>query len=81
MGERDIGWAVDKLNRGYKVCRAGWNGKGMWLELDRGTADETEQRGRYGIDNFVWMKTAQNTYIPWLCSQADLLATDWELAE
>jgi hypothetical protein len=29
----------------------------------------------------VDMKTAQGYVVPWLCSQADLLATDWELAD
>lgn len=30
---------------------------------------------------YVYMKTAQGGLIPWLCSQADLLATDWEIAD
>ena len=25
------------------------------------------------------MRTAQGTAIPWLCSQSDLLADDWEV--
>jgi Protein of unknown function (DUF2829) len=28
-----IGWAVKQLLAGERVCRAGWNGKGMWLSL------------------------------------------------
>jgi len=28
-----IGWAVKQLQDGKKVCRAGWNGKGMWIVL------------------------------------------------
>ena len=30
---------------------------------------------------YVYMRTAQGGLIPWLCSQADLLANDWEVAE
>jgi len=29
----DIGWIKDQLNEGEKVCRKGWNGKGMYLFL------------------------------------------------
>ena len=27
----DFGWAISALKRGEKVCRRGWNGKGMWI--------------------------------------------------
>ena len=26
---------------------------------------------------YVYMKTADNKLVPWLCSQTDLLAEDW----
>ena len=29
------------------------------------------------MQEFVCMKTAQDTNVPWLCSQTDLLAEDW----
>lgn len=32
----------------------------------------------YKLDDFVLLKTAGNTCIPWNASQADLLADDWE---
>ena len=74
----DIGWAVAQLQAGSKVARAGWNGKGMWLWLDVPSADSA------GPDGLPWqptvmMKTAQDTHVAWLCSQSDLLATDWEI--
>jgi hypothetical protein len=28
---------------------------------------------------YVYMFTAQGDLIPWLCSQADLLARDWQV--
>ncbi len=74
MDTTGIGWAVKHLQNGQKVCRSGWNGKGMWLELQR--PDENSKM----TEPYVYMKTAQDGLIPWLCSQADLLATDWELA-
>ncbi len=64
----DIGEAVHAMKRGNRVAREGWNGKGMHLEMQEGT------------DNwhpFVLMKTVQGKFVPWLCSQTDLLASDW----
>lgn len=73
-----IGWAVKQMRDGLNVRRAGWNGKGMWLFLipaqDRSVLPMSMQE-------FVVMKTVRGTLVPWSCSQADLLATDWELAE
>ncbi len=89
MGKSDIGWAVDQLKSGKRICRSGWNGKGMWLEIDQqlnpGSSlirrSKHENNRSYAVANHVWMKTAQDTYIPWLCSQSDLFANDWELVE
>ncbi len=33
MEERNIGWAIAKMREGDKVCRAGWNGKNMFIVL------------------------------------------------
>lgn len=70
-----IGWAVYKMQTGYRVRRRGWNGKGMWLELQVPDAFSKMTLP------YVFMKTADNQRVPWLCSQTDLLASDWELAE
>lgn len=69
-----IGWAVKQLWNGLHVCRAGWNGKNMYLELQRPDANSKMTLP------YVYMRTAQGDLVPWLCSQTDLLATDWELA-
>jgi hypothetical protein len=70
-----IGWAVKQLQDGDRVRRSGWNGKGMWLELQ--TPDEDSKMTL----PYVYMSTAQGDLVPWLCSQSDLLATDWEEAD
>ena len=78
MGDEDfssIGWAVKQLWGGSKVRRRGWNGKGMWLALQ--VPDENSKMSL----PYVYMRTADNKLVPWLCSQSDLLATDWELAD
>lgn len=67
-----IGWAVKQMQNGGKVARAGWNGKDMWLELQVPDANSKMSLP------YVYMKTADNKLVPWLCSQTDLLAADWE---
>ena len=36
-------------------------------------------RDGYRTQDFIYMKTAQDTIVPWLASQSDVLAEDWEL--
>ena len=84
-----IGWAVKQMTDGQRVRRAGWNGKGMFVFLVPGSRFKVNRHPLLGIypegteidyHPHVDMKTAQGYVVPWLCSQADLLATDWELA-
>lgn len=80
----DVGWAIARLRAGATVARAGWNGKGMWLYLAPGFAPG----GEFTIHSqgfktkrflpYVAMRTVDGSCVPWLCSQTDLLATDWE---
>lgn len=70
-----IGNAVKEMQKGLKVRRAGWNGKGMWLELQ-----VPDEHSKMTLP-YVYIRTAQGDLVPWLCSQTDLLAFDWELAE
>ncbi len=71
----NIGDAVKALRAGERVRRLGWNGKGMCLELQ--IPDESSKMTL----PFVYMKTADGHLVPWLCSQTDLLADDWQLVE
>lgn len=67
-----IGAAVAALKAGRRVTRAGWNGRGMWLKLfvpDR-DSDMTVP--------YVFMSTVTGQLVPWLASQTDLLAEDWQ---
>jgi hypothetical protein len=75
MGETfGIGEAVKAMWDGKHVCRSGWNGKGMWLELQ-----VPDDHSKMTLP-YVFMRTVQGDLVPWLCSQTDLLAKDWELA-
>lgn len=75
----DFGGALNGLRSGRKVQREGWNGKGLWLELQ--TPDENSKITLpYLYLNYP--DDAQNTpgaRVPWLASQTDMLAEDWKL--
>jgi hypothetical protein len=70
---KGIGWAVKQMHNGARVCRAGWNGKNMWLALQ-----VPDAHSKMSLP-YVYMKTADDKLVPWLCSQTDLLALDWEV--
>lgn len=36
MDQTDFGWAITQMKAGKKVCREGWNGKGMFVVLMSG---------------------------------------------
>lgn len=84
-GAMSFGHALVALKQGHLVARAGWNGKGMWLGLVIETTGFTLRGEHYatlaggGLDEAPWigMKTADNKFVPWLCSQTDMLAQDW----
>lgn len=86
----NIGWAVEQMRQGNKVCRDGWNEKGMFLFLVPGSTFKVNRPPLLGIYEegteinylpHVDMKTADGSIVPWLCSQSDLLATDWVLVK
>lgn len=86
----DFRWAFDRLKNGKKVCRTGWNGKGMFLFLVPGSTFKVNRPPLLGIypegteiryHAHVDMKTADGQVVPWVCSQTDMLAEDWMLVE
>jgi hypothetical protein len=82
----NFGQAVEILKCGNKVCRQGWNGKGMFLFYTKG--EDYYMLGASnellsGYDRLPWigMKTADDKFVPWLASQTDILAEDWMVVE
>lgn len=73
----DFSFALRELKRGAKLAREGWNGKGMWIELQVPDA-HSKMTLPYLYINYP--ENAINTpgaRCPWLASQTDLLAEDW----
>ena len=87
----DIGGAMHYMRDGNRVARKGWNGKNMYLFLVPGSKFVVEASRPMGqacpelvgkeveYQGHVDMMTAQGSVVPWLCSQSDLQAMDWEL--
>ena len=71
----NFGQAIEVLKQGKKVARAGWNGKGMHLELQRPDAHSKMTLP------YIYMYTAQGDNVPWLASQTDMLSEDWTTVE
>ncbi len=71
---RDFGFALKEMHHGRTLARSGWNGRGMWIALQRPDA------GSKMSLPYIFMHTAQGQRVPWLASQTDLLSTDWYIA-
>nr|DAZ68141.1 MAG TPA: Protein of unknown function (DUF2829) [Caudoviricetes sp.] len=76
--------AIKYLKRGLKVCRQGWNGKGMYLAHVNSyqyKVDGEVHKDSLFLSPWIGMKTADGKFVPWLASQTDMLAEDWMFAE
>ena len=87
-GELTFGHAIELMKIGKKVSRAGWNGKDMFLFLVPGSTFKVNRAPLMGIYpegteiNYcphIDMKTADGSVVPWLASQTDMLAEDWNV--
>ena len=76
----NFGEALEALKNGKKVSRMGWNGRGIYLELQR--PDEHSKMTLpyiYIVTNGLVTDNphAPKGVVPWLASQTDMLAEDW----
>jgi len=78
--ENDIGEAIKSMRMGFKVARRGWNGKGIFLELQLPDSNSKMTQEYIYIDTTDLQTDnpdAPKCVVPWLASQTDLLATDY----
>ena len=79
--------ALIAIKEGKRLRRAGWNGKGMFVFLVNGSnfivnrepllsilGEGAQVTYRPHID----MRDAEGKIVPWLASQTDIMADDWE---
>lgn len=77
---KTFGEALEALKRGERMRRAGWNGKGIYIELQR-----PDEHSKMTLPYIYIVTTglqsdnpnAPRGVVPWLASQTDLLAEDW----
>lgn len=69
----DFGAAILALKGGKSVHREGWNGKGMFLTMQRPDANSKMTLP------YIYMRTADGNLVPWLASQTDMLSDDWAM--
>ncbi len=77
----DFGCALVNLKAGKRVARKGWNGKGLWLELQR---PDTFSKMTLPYVYLNYPEDADNTpgaRVPWLASQTDMLCEDWVVVD
>ena len=80
----DFGKAIQYLKEGKKLQRTGWNGKGIYIELQ-----EPDEKSKMTLP-YIYIVTnglisdnpqAPRGVVPWLASQTDILANDWQIVE
>lgn len=78
----DFGAALMHLKSGKRVARKGWNGKGIYIEMQ--TPDSNSKM----TQPYLYIVTsglitdnpdAPKGVVPWLASQTDMLADDWHI--
>lgn len=72
----DFGQAIRALKDGRKVCRSGWNGKGLYVQLHKGGDYEFSE-----LLPFMVIKNTSNSFNTWVPSIADTLAEDWQIID
>jgi hypothetical protein len=86
----DFSWALEEVKNGERITRSGWNGRGMFVVLQKGYPDgiginkNTAEALKIAEGTpcsflpYLLFRTAGGQFVPWLASQTDLLAEDWE---
>ncbi len=71
----DFGTALLTLKNNGKVYRDGWNGKGLWLEM------QTPDAHSKMTMPYLYLNYPSGGRVPWAPSQTDVLAEDWQRKE
>lgn len=80
----NFGQAIEALKEGKRVARKGWNGKGIYLELQI-----PDEHSKMTLP-YIYIVTsrlettnpdAPKGVVPWLASQTDMLSDDWIVVE
>lgn len=65
--------ALEAVKNGQKISRAGWNGKGLTVQIQR-----PDSNSKMSLP-YLYIEYPNGQRCPWLASQTDLLAEDWNV--
>lgn len=77
-----IEMVMEQLRNGEKLARRGWNGKGIFIKIQHPDEFSKMSSPYIYIDTtglITHNSDAPRSRVPWLASQTDLLAEDWEV--
>lgn len=83
----NFGLALEACKMGKKIARAGWNGKGQYVELGHEIfCENLYGEGYYAKHEDIGSKAlvfvgTRGRQVGWLASQADMLADDWMIVQ
>lgn len=84
-GELTFGDALYLIERGERVMRNGWNGKGMFIEIRHPEHESIMINGEYETYtrsiHMVLVNTKEKTISNWVASSTDSHAQDWDIFE
>ena len=75
MNYFDFAWAIIHIRGGGKAARSGWNGKNMYIYVHH--PERFDNNPEPTKQPYIVMRAADGSFVPWLASQTDLLASDW----
>jgi len=79
MERLDFGLALRLLKEGKKIARKGWNGKGMFLELQ---VPDEHSKMTFAYPFFTIPDCEEGTRrIPYASTIVDIMSEDWEVVD
>ena len=76
-----FGEALEHLKNGHKISRNNWNGKGLWLELQRPDAHSKMTLPYIYLNYPENPSETSGGRVPWAPTQTDVLAHDWFVSD
>ena len=74
--------ALNFLKEGGRLARVGWNGRGIFIKIQR-PDENSKMTSPYIFIDTTGLQTdnesAPKSLVPWIASQTDILADDWEV--
>lgn len=64
--------ALERVKNGDKIARHGWNGKNLFIDLQR-----PDTNSKMTIPYLFITDVSKDVKVPWAPSHSDVLAEDW----